>query len=60
MEPNTTTSVHNPLEHEEIDTSTGVKKMVKNIKEGTSEETDTASQVRVQGDSGRTPSVPSE
>lgn len=34
MEPNTTTSVHNPLEHEEIDTSTGVKKMVKNIKEG--------------------------
>ena len=33
MEPNTTTSVHNPLEHEEIDTSTGVKKMVKNIKE---------------------------
>ena len=35
MEPNTTTSVHNPLEpYEEIDTSTGVKKMVKNIKEG--------------------------
>ena len=34
MEPNTTTSVHNPLEpYEEIDTSTGVKKMVKNIKE---------------------------
>lgn len=35
METNTTTSVHNPLEpYEEIDTSTGVKKMVKNIKEG--------------------------
>ena len=35
MESNTTTSVHNPLEpYEEIDTSTGVKKMVKNIKEG--------------------------
>lgn len=35
MEPNTTTSAHNPLEpYEEIDTSTGVKKMVKNIKEG--------------------------
>ena len=35
MEPNTTASVHNPLEpYEEIDTSTGVKKMVKNIKEG--------------------------
>lgn len=35
MEPNTTTSVHNPLKpYEEIDTSTGVKKMVKNIKEG--------------------------
>ena len=34
MESNTTTSVHNPLEpYEEIDTSTGVKKMVKNIKE---------------------------
>ena len=34
MEPNTTTSVHNPLEpYEEIDTSTGVKKMAKNIKE---------------------------
>ena len=35
MEPNTTASVHNPLKpYEEIDTSTGVKKMVKNIKEG--------------------------
>lgn len=35
MEPNTTASVHNPLEpYEEIETSTGVKKMVKNIKEG--------------------------
>lgn len=35
METNTTTSAHNPLElYEEIDTSTGVKKMVKNIKEG--------------------------
>ena len=35
MESNTTTSVHNPLEpYEEIDTSTGIKKMVKNIKEG--------------------------
>lgn len=35
MEPNTTTSVHNPLlPNEDIDTSTGVKKMVKNIKEG--------------------------
>lgn len=35
MEPNKTTSAHNPLEpYEEIDTSTGVKKMVKNIKEG--------------------------
>ena len=34
MESKTTTSVHNPLEpYEEIDTSTGVKKMVKNIKE---------------------------
>ena len=35
MEPPPTTPAHHPPpQHEEIDTSTGVKKMVKNIKEG--------------------------